>query len=112
MRVLRELQIDLDNFMDYYNYWRTHQGYKLKKNGYRIPAETHLQKNLTLEKQNSKIKTLESIRGEKEVQENLTFAYDSVETENKNKEVLECQLVTTSWSQDKALISSSVYSLI
>jgi hypothetical protein len=31
----------------------------------------------------------------------LTFAYDSVETENKNKEVLECQLVTTSWSQDK-----------
>jgi hypothetical protein len=33
---------------------------------------------------------------EKEVQENLTLAYDSVETENKNKEVLECQLVTTS----------------
>jgi hypothetical protein len=82
--------------MDYYNYRRTHQGYKLKKNGYRIPAEAHLQKNLTLEKQNSKIKMLESIRGEKEVQENLTFAYDSVETENKNKEVLECQLVTTS----------------
>jgi hypothetical protein len=82
--------------MDYYNYRRTHQGYKLKKNGYRIPAEVHLQKNLTLEKQSSKIKMLESIRGEKEVQENLTFAYDSVETENKNKEVLECQLVTTS----------------
>jgi len=39
---------------------------------------------------------LESIRDEKEVQENLTFVYDSVETENKNKEVLECQLVTTS----------------
>jgi len=38
---------------------------------------------------------LELIRGEKEVKENLTFAYDSVETENKNKEVLECQLVTT-----------------
>jgi hypothetical protein len=38
----------------------------------------------------------ESIRGEKEVQENFTFAYDSIETENKNKEVLECQLVTTS----------------
>lgn len=82
--------------MDYYNYRRTQQGYKLKKNGYRIPAEAHLQKNLTLEKQSSKIKMLESIRGEKEVQENLTFAYDSVETENKNKEVLECQLVTTS----------------
>ena len=28
---------------------------------------------------------LESIRGGKEVEENLTFAYDSVETENKNK---------------------------
>ena len=25
--------------MDYYNYQRTHQGYKLKKNGYRIAAE-------------------------------------------------------------------------
>ena len=47
--------------MDYYNYRRTHQGYKLKKNGYRIPAETHLQKNLILEKQSSKIKMLESI---------------------------------------------------
>ena len=33
---------------------------------------------------------LESISGEKEVQENLTFTYDSVETENKNKEVPEC----------------------
>jgi len=50
----------------------------------------------TLEKQSSKVKMLESIRGEKEVQEKLTFAYDSVETENKNKEVLERQLVTTS----------------
>ena len=65
--------------MDYYNYRRKHQGYKLKKNGYRIPAEAHLQKNLILEKQISKIKILESISGEKEVQENLTFAYDSVE---------------------------------
>jgi len=37
---------------------------------------------------------LESITGEKKVQENLTFTYDFVETENKNKEVLGCQLVT------------------
>ena len=37
----------------------------------------------------------ESIRGEKEVQDNLTFAYDSVKTENMNKEVLEHQFVTT-----------------
>ena len=41
---------------------------------------------------NSKIKKLESIRDEKEVQENLTFAYDYVETEIKNMEVLECNL--------------------
>jgi hypothetical protein len=51
-------------------------------------------KNLTLEKQSSKTKILESIRSEEEVQENLTFAYDSVEIENKNKEVLESQIVT------------------
>jgi len=54
------------------------------------------EKNLTLEKQSIKVKMLESIRRKKEVQENLTFAYDSVETENKNKKVLECQRVTTS----------------
>ena len=39
---------------------------------------------------------LESIRDEKEVQENLTFAHDSVEAEYKNKEVLQYQLVATS----------------
>ncbi|MDI6839653.1 MAG: DDE-type integrase/transposase/recombinase [bacterium] len=36
----------LDEFMDDYNYRRTHQGYKLKENGYNIPAEAHLSKNL------------------------------------------------------------------
>ena len=44
---IEALQIDLDNFMDYYNYRRTHQGYKLKKNGYHIPAEAHFSKDLT-----------------------------------------------------------------
>ncbi len=39
---------------------------------------------------------LESIKGRKEVEKNLTFAYDSVKIENENKEVLECQFVTTS----------------
>jgi hypothetical protein len=34
-----------------------------------------------------------SIRGEKEMEENSPFVYDSVETENKNKEVLECQVI-------------------
>ncbi|RIE15381.1 hypothetical protein SMC1_10185 [Candidatus Cryosericum septentrionale] len=82
--------------MDYYNYRRIHQGYKLKQSGFRIPAKAHLQKNLTSNKKSVIPKVRESIRGEKEVQEHLTFAYDSVETENKSKEVLEHQLVPTS----------------
>jgi len=94
---IKELQIDLDNFMDYYNYRRTHQGYKLKKNGYRIPAEAHLQKDLTLQRESSKVKILESIEGREEVVEkNLTFAYDSVKINGVKEEVLECQFVTTS----------------
>jgi|GEM_PF-7077384 len=40
-----ENHLDLDNF-DYYNYRRTHQGYKLKENGYKIPGQAHLSKNL------------------------------------------------------------------
>jgi len=91
-----ELQIDLDNLMDYCKYRRMHQGYKLKQNGFRKPAEAHFAKNVALNKKSANVKVLESIRGEKEVEENLTFAYDSVETENNNKEVLQCQLVTTS----------------
>jgi transposase InsO family protein len=93
---IEELQIDLDNFMDYYNYRRTHQGYKLKKNDYRIPAEAHLQKHLTEQKENGKIKIPESIRDRKEVGKNLTFAYDSAKINGVKEEVLECQLVTTS----------------
>ena len=69
-----ELQIDLDNVMDSYNYRRTHQGYRLKKNGYRIPTEAHLQKKLTSNKKSATVKTRESIRGEKGVEENLPFA--------------------------------------
>jgi len=42
------------------------------------------------------VKIPESIRGEQGVEENLPFTYDSVEAEHKNKEVLKCQLVTTS----------------
>jgi len=51
---------------------------------------------LILEKESSRIKIPESIRGGKEVQENLNFAYDSVKIENEKEEVLECQFVTTS----------------
>ena len=39
---IEELQIDLDRFMDFYNYERTHQGYKLKENDYSTPAKAHL----------------------------------------------------------------------
>jgi len=81
--------------MDSYNYRRTHQGYRLKKNGYRIPTEAHLQKKLTLNKKSATVKTRESIRSDKGLEENLPFTHDSVETENKKKEALECQLVTT-----------------
>ncbi|HCG76611.1 TPA: hypothetical protein DEW49_01715, partial [bacterium] len=43
-----------------------------------------------------KVKIPESIKGEKEVQESLNLAYDSVKIENEKEEVLECQFVTTS----------------
>lgn len=36
---LEELQKDLDEFLCKYNFERTHQGYKLKENGYKTPAE-------------------------------------------------------------------------
>jgi hypothetical protein len=73
-----------------------HQGYKLKQNGFGRPAEAHFSKNLTLNKKSAKAKIPESIRGEKGVEENLTFTHDSVKRESENKEVLEHQFVTTS----------------
>jgi len=42
-----------------------HQGYKLKQNGFKKPAETHFSKNLTLNKKSAKVKIPESTRGEK-----------------------------------------------
>ncbi len=36
---LEELQKDLNKFLYEYNFKRTHQGYKLKENGYKTPAE-------------------------------------------------------------------------
>ncbi|PIV64538.1 MAG: hypothetical protein COS11_01665, partial [bacterium (Candidatus Ratteibacteria) CG01_land_8_20_14_3_00_40_19] len=71
--------------------------YKLKKNGFRIPAEAHFSRDLTLQRESSKVKISESIRGEKkEVEKNLTFACDSVKIENEKEEVLDTQFVTTS----------------
>ena len=59
---IEELQADLDEFMDYYNHRRAHQGYKLKENGYSIPAEAHLskslKKDLTNELSNDRIKVV------------------------------------------------------
>jgi len=42
--------------MDYYNYRRTHQGYKLKKNGYKIPGQAYFSKNLTNFKESNKVR--------------------------------------------------------
>lgn len=39
---VEELQRDLDEFMHYYNFKRTHQGYKLKQYGYKVPAQAFL----------------------------------------------------------------------
>jgi hypothetical protein len=50
MGVLRsQLQIDLDNVTDYYR--KTHQGHRLRKNGYGIPAEARFSRILTLNKE-------------------------------------------------------------
>jgi len=43
-----ELPIDLDNVVDSYNYRRTQQGYRLRKNGFSKPAEAHCSETLTL----------------------------------------------------------------
>ena len=90
------MQSDLNNFIGYFNYRRMHQRYKLEQNGLRKSAEAHSSRTLTLNKKSANVKNSESIRNEKEVQKHSPFAYDSVETENKKKEVLECQLVTKS----------------
>jgi len=50
---------------------------------------------VALNKKSASVKVLELIRGEKGAEDNLTFTHDSVETKNNNKEVPECQLVTT-----------------
>lgn len=80
----------------YYNYRRIHQGYKLKQKSFRKPTEAQFLKTLTLNKESAMVKIPESIRGEKEVQENLPFTHDFVKIENENKEVLEHQVITTS----------------
>lgn len=70
---IEELQIDLDRFMDYYNYRRAHQGYKLKNDGYRTPAEAHLSSNLTDKEDNDRLEIREGImRGKTEEKINLT----------------------------------------
>ena len=72
------------------------QGYNLKKNGFRKPNRAAFSKTLDINKKSATKKITESVRGEKRVEDSLTFAYDFVETENKNKEVFEHQLVTRS----------------
>ena len=73
-----------------------HQGYNLKKNGYRILTEAHFQKKLISNKKNAMATIEKSIKGEKRVGEHLSLTHDSVEIENNNKEVPKYQLVTRS----------------
>ena len=84
--------------MDYYNYGRTHQGYKLKGNGYITPAEGHLSeksKNLTKELGNNKIKIV-MVDKRKGVGEKSILADDFIKTRSEKEEVLAYQIVTTS----------------
>jgi len=50
--------------MDYYNYQRMHQGYKLKQNGFRKPKRAAFSKTLDINKKSATTKIVESIRGE------------------------------------------------
>jgi len=93
---VEELQIDLDNFMDYYNYRRTHQGYKLKENGYKIPGQAHFQKNLTKTKEWEKIEKTGEIMSGKEGERILNFAFYPVKIEVEKREVLAYESVNTS----------------
>jgi len=92
-RNIEELQVDLDEFMDYYNYRRTHQGYKLKENGYVTPAEAHLLKNLkkdlTKEVRNNKIGA-DKMRSKGEVIEKTILEDNFTRRGSEKEEVLAC----------------------
>jgi len=68
---IEKLRVDLDNVMDYYNYRRVRQGYKSEENDCRIRAETRPLGALTANGKSGSVRQAESIRGEKEVQEDL-----------------------------------------
>ena len=106
---IEELQVGLNGFMDYYNYRRTHQGYKLKENGYNTPAEAHLsrpinderdlskslKKDLKKELMSDKIKAVSTKDG-KEVRERTNLGDDFIKRGSEEEEVLVFQIVTTS----------------
>ena len=106
---IEELQVGLNGFMDYYNYRRTHQGYKLKENGYNTPAEAHLsrpindgldlskslKKDLKRELVSNKIKAVSTKDGKK-VGERTNLGDDFIKRGSEKEEVLVCQIVTTS----------------
>lgn len=82
--------------MDYYNYRRTHQGYKLNENGYKIPGQVHFQKNLTKTKECAKTEKIGEIISRKEGGKILNFAFYPVKLEVEKREVLAYQSVNTS----------------
>ncbi|MDI6839918.1 MAG: IS481 family transposase [bacterium] len=109
-RTIEELQLDLDEFMEYYNYRRTHQGYKLKENGCDTPAKAHLSKklkqDLTKEMRDNKIGADKMIRGmlcrsrgeviEKTILTGQVLGDNFTGRRSEKEEVLTCQFVTTS----------------
>ncbi len=75
--------------MAYYNYRRTHQGYKLKENGYKIPGQVHLSKNLTNFKESNKLEiTGEIMSGKEGDEKNLIVTLYPVKIEDENMKVL------------------------
>lgn len=95
---IEELQVDLDEFMDYYNYRRTHQGYKLKENGYDTPAEAHLSKTLKKDLPGEIIsdKVAPIMSDKKEVGEKTISGDEFIKRRGEKEEILACQCVTIS----------------
>jgi len=53
-------------------------------------------KEFDIKEETANVEIPESIRGERGVEEHLPLAYDSVATEDRKKEVLQCQCITAS----------------
>jgi len=87
--------VDLDKGMYCYNYRRRTKEERSEGNGFRKPVETHFRETSTVNMKGAREELARSIKGDKEVQEHVTFVRVPVETDSRNENVLECQSVTT-----------------